>query len=406
MENSELIQKALAYIQSETGKSDMSIDDVAAHAGFSTDYFNRIFAAHTGFSVMEYVRFRRLKKAMYLLRTTDRDILDIALECGYEAHESFSRAFKKQYGKTPTEYREAMRGTELFYGDLYNDTVGARITHDFPQFRQISRDDAIDRILENDALRLGYEAICFVVNGGAAVCDGDSPDDSFLWFNEWPDYGFEGSIYTNDYDVIARYLKTFTGENYHFSIFTLDDEATIKAELAGRGVTVTEVSRTPNRVYTGAPYELTVPAGISIREVTYADMDAYEAYYTANGFRFPRLDYIRQEFHRRDVLGCEDHSIFQFFVCKNNEIIGLCIGGLQRAHDFVMNNCIEICLRDEYRSEELYLYAFKYVTNKVLERGAVPFDDMQNMDNEHRSGNFDSADIGYRTVTYRCSLKR
>ena len=120
----------------------------------------------------------------------------------------------------------------------------------------------------------------------------------------------------------------------------------------------------------------------------------------------PRLDYIRQEFHCRDVLGCEDHSIFQFFVCKNNEIIGLCIGGLQRAHDFVMNNCIEICLRDEYRSEELYLYAFKYVTNKVLERGAVPFDDMQNMDNEHRSGNFDSADVGYRTVTYRCSLKR
>ena len=405
MENSELIQKALAYIQAETGKSDMSIADVADHAGFSTDYFNRIFAAHTGFSVMEYVRFRRLKKAMYLLRMTDRDILDIALECGYEAHESFSRAFKKQYGRTPTEYREAMQGMEMFYGDLYNDTLGARITHDFPQFRQMSRDDAIDRILEFDALRLGYEAICFVVNGGAAVCTENSSGTDFLWFNEWPDSGIYGSIYSTDYDVIARYMKTFPAD-YHFSIFTLDEEDTIKRELSGRGVTVSEVCRTPCRVYTGEPYELTAPEGISIREVTYADMDAYEAYYTANGFRFPRLDYVKKEFCRRDVLGCEDHSIFQFFVYKKEEIIGLCIGGLQRAHDFVMNNCIEIHLNDAHQSEELYRYAFRYITNKVLERGAIPFDDMQNTGNEHRSGSFDSAEFGYRTVTYSCSLKR
>lgn len=90
----------------------------------------------------------------------------------------------------------------------------------------------------------------------------------------------------------------------------------------------------------------------------------------------------------------------------DEEIIGLCVGGLQRAHDFVMDNCIEIYLRDEYKSGELYLYAFKYVTNKVFERGAIPFDDIQNLGNEHRSGNFDSADVGYRTVTYNCSLKR
>lgn len=63
MENSELITKALNYIKSEAGKSEITIDDVAKKAGFSTDYFNRIFFTHTGFNVMEYVRFRRLKKA-------------------------------------------------------------------------------------------------------------------------------------------------------------------------------------------------------------------------------------------------------------------------------------------------------------------------------------------------------
>ena len=87
------ITKALNYIKSENKKSDITIDDVATHAGFSTDYFNRIFFAHTGFNIMEYVRFSRLKKAAHLLRGTNNDILDIALDCGYEAHESFSRAF-------------------------------------------------------------------------------------------------------------------------------------------------------------------------------------------------------------------------------------------------------------------------------------------------------------------------
>ena len=50
---------------------------------------------------MEYVRFSRLKKAAHLLRQTNSDILDIALDCGYEAHESFSRAFKNFHGVVP-----------------------------------------------------------------------------------------------------------------------------------------------------------------------------------------------------------------------------------------------------------------------------------------------------------------
>ena len=60
MENSELISKAINYIKTENSKSNITIEDVATQAGFSTDYFNRIFFAHTGFSIMEYVRFNRL----------------------------------------------------------------------------------------------------------------------------------------------------------------------------------------------------------------------------------------------------------------------------------------------------------------------------------------------------------
>ena len=86
MENHELIKKAVKYLNSQHGKA--TIEDVAKNAGFSTDYFNRIFRNYTGFNVMEYARFRRLNHAARLLRLSpDTDILTIALECGYESHE-------------------------------------------------------------------------------------------------------------------------------------------------------------------------------------------------------------------------------------------------------------------------------------------------------------------------------
>ena len=114
MENSELITKALNYIRSENKKSDITIDDVASHAGFSTDYFNRVFFAHTGFNIMEYIRFSRLKKAAHLLRQTNNDILDIALDCGYEAHESFQELLRISTVFLRMNTEKSMKKSRLF----------------------------------------------------------------------------------------------------------------------------------------------------------------------------------------------------------------------------------------------------------------------------------------------------
>ena len=51
MENNELIKNALKYID-KLGANKTTIEDVAKNAGFSVDYFNRIFRSHTGFNVM------------------------------------------------------------------------------------------------------------------------------------------------------------------------------------------------------------------------------------------------------------------------------------------------------------------------------------------------------------------
>lgn len=409
MENSDLITRALAYIRKESGKSDITPEDIAFHAGFSTDYFNRIFTAHTGFRLMEYVRFTRLLKATRLLRLTEKDILNIALDCGYESPESFARAFKKQYGKTPVEYRTDMRTTEAYYSDFRMDTVGSRIAHEFPGFRIVPLDEAIDFLLEHDAIRHGYAAVCMRVNGGAVLCESERLEDGFIWFTDWAEYGFshiwEGEIFSDDYDVIARYLRLFSDGRFSMSFYSMDTMEVMGEELQSRGVSAREIARIPQQIYRGGGIPCTPPSGYSVTEITYADMDELARYYA--GYRdFPkqRTEHIRRELYQRDVLGCGDHSVFLFAVRRDGEMVGTACGGLQRVHGFVINNCIETSLRPDCESEELYRYVFAFVTNAALEKGALPLDDLQYEGGKRRSGRFCSTELGYETVTALCRV--
>ncbi len=407
MENSELITKALKYIQIETNKnSEITIEDVAEHAGFSTDYFNRIFLAHTGFNVMEYVRFRRMKKAAHLLRATDSDILDIALDCGYEAHESFTRAFKKQYGVTPVEYRKQTEKTEAFYGDYFNDTVGARLTHEFKDFKIADTDEVIDFMLENNALKYGYVAICCRVNGGAALYSGEDFRDGFIWFTEW-DGRFMGDIVCEDYERIAEYLKTFSDDRFDMVIYTMDDDKAIADTLAGFGVNVSEIKRHAERYYTGEPYQITPPDGYTVRMIQYEDYDTVRAFCDRKGCFSQYIPHMKQELYQRDVLGNDEHSVFGFAVFHQGEMVGISLGGLQRVHGFVINNCVATALYPEHESEELYQYVFKFVTNASLAKGALPYDDIQTpFERESaKSGRFDSAQLGYQTAVFSCQVK-
>ena len=410
MENSELITKALNYIKSENKKSDITIDDVATHAGFSTDYFNRIFFAHTGFNIMEYVRFSRLKRAAHLLRGTNNDILDIALDCGYEAHESFSRAFKNQYGISPSEYRKKYEKEEAYYGDFYNDTIGARLLHEFKDFKLADSDDVIDYLLETDALRYGYIAVCFRVNGGAALYNGEDFREGFVWFTEW-DNRFEGEIICNDWDKIAEYKKVFSDKRFDMVLYTLKSDEEIKYEFSKRGVTIGNINRRQSNIYTGEPYALTPIEDITMRLIKYEDVDLVEKFfserYPNRGSNSPRLKYLKHELHQRDVIGNTEHSVFMFGIFKGNRLIGVSDGGLQSAHGFVINNCVVTSVLREYETEELYQYAFKFVTNAALEKGALPVDDTQtpNTPNENKSGIFNSTELGYQTITNVCILK-
>ena len=74
-------------------------------AGFSVPHFHRIFTAQLGENIASYVRRVRLERAGRKLRMGAVDITQVALAAGYDTHTAFSRAFKQQYGLSPSQFR-------------------------------------------------------------------------------------------------------------------------------------------------------------------------------------------------------------------------------------------------------------------------------------------------------------
>lgn len=83
-----------------------SIDDLAKVAGVSKYHLNRLFTAHRGVSIGRFITLLRLKKASFQLAfEPDLSVLNIALEAGFDSHEAFSRAFKRSFEQTPSQFR-------------------------------------------------------------------------------------------------------------------------------------------------------------------------------------------------------------------------------------------------------------------------------------------------------------
>ncbi|WP_405156516.1 effector binding domain-containing protein [Paenibacillus sp. FSL K6-0108] len=99
------IQLAIAYLEQHL-QDEFNIREASAAASFSAFHFQRLFQAITGFTVLEYVRRRRLTEAACHLRNSSEGILDIALRFGYQSQEAFTRAFTAHWGMTPARLRK------------------------------------------------------------------------------------------------------------------------------------------------------------------------------------------------------------------------------------------------------------------------------------------------------------
>ena len=92
----------------------ITLADVSKEAYSSLSHFHRIFAFMTGFTMKAYIRKRRLSVAAHELMCTGQNVLDIALKYQYQTHETFTRAFKKEFGMNPMMFRKQRREHILF----------------------------------------------------------------------------------------------------------------------------------------------------------------------------------------------------------------------------------------------------------------------------------------------------
>lgn len=106
---SEAISKVLEYIEKNL-TNEITIDDISKHAYISSIYLQKGFSILCGISIGEYIKNRRLTVASYELINTDNKIIDIALKYGYDSPDSFTKAFTRFHGTTPSKVR---RGSKI-----------------------------------------------------------------------------------------------------------------------------------------------------------------------------------------------------------------------------------------------------------------------------------------------------
>lgn len=136
------LERAIEYIETHLDEN-IDLGDVSREMGYSYYHMTRLFSAVLGEPVGRYISRRRLYRAAQQLVHSDRRIIDIALESGFQSPEAFSRAFKALFKTTPAGYRKAgldlvaTAKRQLLPGDVPH--IAAGISHS-PEILQLTEE--------------------------------------------------------------------------------------------------------------------------------------------------------------------------------------------------------------------------------------------------------------------------
>ena len=103
-EKTKAVQKMQDYILTHI-KEEITLAELARAASFSPWYAHRLFRELTGVSPADYIRKLRLSEAAKRLKSERCRITELAFELGFESIDGFTRAFTREFGMTPSEYR-------------------------------------------------------------------------------------------------------------------------------------------------------------------------------------------------------------------------------------------------------------------------------------------------------------
>ena len=95
----------IGYIECNLNR--FSLAEMSERFGFSEIYLRELFLKHVRMPIMKYYRRRRIISSAFELLHSDMKIVDIALENGFSSHESYTRAFRKVFGMSPSQFRRS-----------------------------------------------------------------------------------------------------------------------------------------------------------------------------------------------------------------------------------------------------------------------------------------------------------
>lgn len=103
----EKVKMILSYI-ADNFQENITIEEVAGHCFYSKSYFMKFFKETMGISFIQYLNDYRLEVAAKMLIGTSDNVIDIAINTGFDNLSYFNRCFKKKYGMTPGKYRRSI----------------------------------------------------------------------------------------------------------------------------------------------------------------------------------------------------------------------------------------------------------------------------------------------------------
>ncbi|MBD5525810.1 MAG: AraC family transcriptional regulator [Lachnospiraceae bacterium] len=107
------VEDAIEYIEKNITE-DLTIAGIAFQVNLSAFYFQKGFAMLCGYTVGEYIRMRRLSLAGSELLSSDVKVIDLAVKYGYDSSDSFTKAFTRFHGSTPTDVRKNRAALKSF----------------------------------------------------------------------------------------------------------------------------------------------------------------------------------------------------------------------------------------------------------------------------------------------------
>ncbi|MBN1468484.1 MAG: helix-turn-helix domain-containing protein [Fusobacteriaceae bacterium] len=112
------IKNIIDYLEKNYRNENLNVDEVSDYLGLSSHYVLKIFKENIGTGLIDYLNMLRINHSINSLLTSEKSILEIAIDFGFNNSKTFSRTFKKYYNLSPGEYKKSSISTRKVTDDL------------------------------------------------------------------------------------------------------------------------------------------------------------------------------------------------------------------------------------------------------------------------------------------------